>query len=179
MIRHVNAPLLWVKRLTHRGRSLTLRLSRSALVLGIAALFALVPARAVTPEEMLKDPALEARARALSLELRCLVCQNQSIDDSNAQIARDLRVLVRERIAAGDSDTQIRHFLVQRYGEFVLLKPPVDLRTAVLWASPLLALLLGAVVIWRMVRRRDEPVEAVAGLSAEERAKLERLAGGG
>jgi cytochrome c-type biogenesis protein CcmH len=112
-----------------------------------AALLALIviftPAQAVEPGEMLKDPALEARARHISQELRCLVCQNQSIDDSNAELARDLRVLVRERLAAGDSDAAVLAFVEARYGEFVLLRPRLSLHTALLWSAPLL-LLAGA-----------------------------------
>ena len=109
------------------------------------ALCATVPALAVQPDEVLPDPALEARARALSKELRCMVCQNQSIDDSDAPLARDLRLLVRERLKAGDSDTQVLDFLVARYGEFVLLKPRFDWPTALLWLCRLLVLVIGAV----------------------------------
>ena len=106
----------------------------------LALLLALTPAHAVEPGEMLKDPALEARARRISQELRCLVCQNQSIDDCNAELARDLRVLVRERLAAGDSDAAVLAFVEARYGEFVLLRPPLKLHTLVLWSAPLLLL---------------------------------------
>jgi len=105
-------------------------------------------AHAVQPDEMLQDPALEARARALSHELRCMVCQNQSIDDSDAPLARDLRVLVRERLTAGDSDRQVIDFLVARYGEFVLLKPVFAWHTAILWAMPGVLLLGGALVLF-------------------------------
>jgi cytochrome c-type biogenesis protein CcmH len=105
------------------------------------------PAFAVQPDEMLKDPVLEARARTLSRELRCMVCQNQSIDDSNAPLARDLRLLVRERLSAGDSDGQVIGFLVPRYGEFVLLKPRVEWRSALLWAVPPGIVLIGALVL--------------------------------
>jgi cytochrome c-type biogenesis protein CcmH len=130
---------------------------------------------AVTPGEMLDDPALEARARALSAELRCMVCQNQSIDDSNAPLAHDLRVLLRERIAAGDSDAEVIDFLVARYGEFILLKPRFSARTALLWAAPLVILLAGGAVAMRAMRRRRSPAEAGAPLSREEAAALERI----
>jgi len=134
----------------------------------------LAPAIAVQPDEVLSDPALEARARALSLQLRCMVCQNQSIDDSDAPLAKDLRILVRERLKAGDSDTQIREFLVARYGQFVLLAPEKNLRTALLWLAPLLVLMAGCLVLLRYFRRR-----ASAGpkpLTAEEKKRLEELA---
>lgn len=133
------------------------------------------PVFAVKPSEQLKDTAQEARARALSAELRCLVCQNQSIDDSDASLAQDLRRLVRERITAGDNDNQIRAFLVARYGEFVLLKPPVNAETYLLWALPGVALLLGAGAALRLFRRR-RPMEAdVQTLSSDEKAALEAL----
>ena len=137
----------------------------------VAALFA-GPALAVTPDEILADPALEARARAISAELRCLVCQNQSIDESDAELARDLRVLVRERLLAGDSDDEVIAFLVARYGEFVLLKPRFSARNLLLWGTPALALLAGGVfVVVAARRRRAAPVP----LSAEEQAELDRL----
>jgi cytochrome c-type biogenesis protein CcmH len=129
------------------------------------------PALAVQPDEIMKDPALEARARALSTELRCLVCQNESIDDSSAPLARDLRLLVRERIAAGESNAQVKHFLVQRYGEFVLLKPPVSARTALLWAGPFLVLLGAALMLWRGARRKG--AMPMAELSFEEQKQLQ------
>jgi cytochrome c-type biogenesis protein CcmH len=130
-------------------------------------------ARAVEADEILPDPVQEQRARALSSELRCLVCQNQSIDDSNAPLARDLRQIVRERIVAGESDAAIKAFLVARYGDFVLLKPPFDLRTALLWTGPFLILLLGGAVVFAQARRRDS--SPTAPLSDEERAELARL----
>ncbi|MCA0405265.1 MAG: cytochrome c-type biogenesis protein CcmH [Proteobacteria bacterium] len=146
---------------------------RAALALCLMLLAA--PALAVKPSEQLKDPAQEARARALSAELRCLVCQNQSIDDSDASLAQDLRRLVRERITAGDNDSQIRAFLVARYGEFVLLKPPVNTETYLLWGLPGIALVLGAGAAWRLFRRR-RPVEAGGTtLSNEEKAELDAL----
>ena len=113
----------------------------------------LTPALAVQPDEILADPALEARARALSQELRCMVCQNQSIDDSDAPLARDLRLLVRERLKAGDSDQQVLDFLVARYGEFVLLRPPFNWRTALLWLLGPLALLIAGIALFRMAWR--------------------------
>ncbi len=150
---------------------------RAALV-ALALLIAL-PAFAVRPGEQLADPALENRARKLSAELRCLVCQNQSIEDSDAPLAQDLRRLVRERIAAGDSDPAIRDFLVARYGAFVLLKPPVNLQTLLLWAFPGLALVAGGFAAWRLFRRReDEPgpeALAEASLSEGESRELQGL----
>jgi cytochrome c-type biogenesis protein CcmH len=131
----------------------------AAIVCVLVALFiAVPPVRAVEPGEMLKDPALEARARRISQELRCLVCQNQSIDDSNAELARDLRVLVRERLAAGDSDAAVLAFVEARYGEFVLLRPPLKLHTLALWAAPLLLLLGIAIYLLRATRR--QPAQA-------------------
>jgi cytochrome c-type biogenesis protein CcmH len=130
---------------------------------------------AVQPEEMLKDPKLEARARELSRELRCMVCQNQSIDESEAPLARDLRLLVRERLTKGDTNQQVLDFLVSRYGEFVLLKPPLESRTLILWALPPAALLAGALgLFFAMRRRRTDGLEA-ATLSIEERRKLATL----
>jgi cytochrome c-type biogenesis protein CcmH len=122
---------------------------------------------------MLKDPALEARARALSEELRCLVCQNQSIDDSEALLAGDIRVLLRERLTAGDSDSQVLDFLVARYGEFVLLKPRFNGHTALLWAAPPGVLLVGFIIAWVGYRRRKP--EAVPPLAASEEEALRRL----
>src|SRR5262245_39310993 len=110
------------------------------LLAALALLALLLPAHAVEPDEMLRDPQLEARARQLSQALRCLVCQNQSIDDSNAGLARDLRVLVRERLSAGDSDQAVLAFVAARYGDFVLLRPPLEAHTLLLWAAPLLML---------------------------------------
>ena len=140
-------------------------------------LAASAPARAVEPDEMLDDPVLEARARALSQEIRCLVCQNEPIDSSNADLARDLRLLVRERIVAGDSDADVKAFLVARYGDYVLLDPPMKSTTYALWFGPVLILLLGALgVILYFARARQAQTPAAAmPLSAEERARLERL----
>jgi cytochrome c-type biogenesis protein CcmH len=135
------------------------------------------PALAVQPDEIMSDPAKESRARELSRELRCMVCQNQSIDDSEAPLARDLRLLVRERIAAGDSDAQVMDFLVARYGEFVLLKPRLKSHTLLLWLLPPFALLGGGLALWMNNRRRSKsaPDESVFKLSADEEARLERL----
>ena len=148
------------------------RLAAIALVL---ATIASSSSLAVQPEEMLKDPKLEARARELSRELRCMVCQNQSIDESEAPLARDLRLLVRERLTKGDTDQQVLDFLVARYGEFVLLKPPLESRTIILWALPPVALLAGAVGLFFAVRRRRTVQLEPATLSIEERRKLSTL----
>lgn len=141
-----------------------------ALLAGLAAASAL----AVQPEEMLADPALEARAREVSRDLRCLVCQNQSIDDSDAPLAHDLRVLLRQRLSAGDSNEQARQYLVDRYGDYVLLKPPFKKTTLVLWLGPPVLLLAGAAAAFAVYRqRRLKP--AADALSAEEKARLARL----
>jgi cytochrome c-type biogenesis protein CcmH len=139
-----------------------------------------VPAFAVQPDEIMSDPAKEARARSLSRELRCMVCQNQSIDDSDAPLARDLRLLVRERIAAGESDAQVMDFLVARYGAFVLLKPRFEAETLALWLLPPLVLAFGAALLWVGARRRRNNAggqTAAVPLSAEERAELKELLG--
>lgn len=136
--------------------------------------FAVLPAFAVEPDERLADPALEARARALSEELRCLVCQNQSIDESDAPLARDLRILLRERITAGDSDAAVRDFLVDRYGEFILLKPRLSAHTVLLWATPVVVLVVGGLIALGVMRRRGEGGTA-APLSREEEEALARL----
>jgi cytochrome c-type biogenesis protein CcmH len=135
----------------------------------------LSPAFAVTPDEMLKDPTLEARARQLSQELRCMVCQNQSIDDSEAPLAHDLRVLVRERLTAGDSDRQVLDFLVARYGEFVLLKPRFEPRTLLLWGLPPLALVAGLIGLLVALRRRKSVSTEPEALSAAEQRRLATL----
>ncbi|EJL53723.1 hypothetical protein involved in biosynthesis of c-type cytochrome [Rhizobium sp. CF122] len=143
------------------------------VVLALLFLLSSLPAFAVNPDEMLADPVLEARARAISCELRCMVCQNQSIDESNAELAKDLRLLVRERIAAGDSDRDVVDYLVSRYGEFVLLKPRVNARTILLWAAPLLLAGVASgvlVAVARGTRRRT-----VAALSDQENAELQHL----
>jgi cytochrome c-type biogenesis protein CcmH len=134
------------------------------------------PALAVQPDEILKDPALEGRARALSQELRCMVCQNQSIDDSDAPLAKDLRILVRERLTAGDSDGQVIDFLVARYGEFVLLKPRFSPHTLLLWFAPLVVLFLAAIAFLAAGRRARTPAAgADAKLSKDEEARLASL----
>jgi cytochrome c-type biogenesis protein CcmH len=127
---------------------------------------------AVQPDEQLADPVLESRAREISAGLRCLVCQNQSIDDSDAPLARDLRILVRERLQAGDSDAGVRDYLVARYGDFILLKPPFEAGTLLLWLTPILALGVGAFVAMRRFRR-EKP--AADGLSEEEEMELARV----
>jgi cytochrome c-type biogenesis protein CcmH len=139
------------------------------------AVAAVHPARAVQPDEILSDVALEARARGLSRELRCMVCQNQSIDDSDAPLARDLRLLVRERLTAGDSDDQVQDFLVARYGAFVLLKPPFEWYTATLWLTPAAALLAGAIAMFVAVRRRRLGGAGPAPLSPEEERRLSEM----
>jgi cytochrome c-type biogenesis protein CcmH len=144
---------------------------RFVLALMAALLFG-GPVFAVQPDEVLKDSALEKRARAISSGLRCLVCQNQSIDDSDARLAKDLRLLVRERLVAGDTDAQVRDFLVQRYGEFVLLKPTFGTHTLLLWLTPALILALGGIGAYAAMRRRPRPAEA---LDEEEQRALEDL----
>jgi len=136
-------------------------------------LLSLAPAYAVEPDEILKDAGLETRARAISSELRCLVCQNQSIDDSHAPLARDLRVLVRQKLAAGESDDAILGFLVDRYGDFILLKPHFSSDTFLLWLSPFAVLLLGGWAIWRISRRQTQ--DKTAPLDSTERLSLEAL----
>jgi cytochrome c-type biogenesis protein CcmH len=154
------------------------RILRSLLIASLIACAS--QALAVQPDEIMRDPAQEARARGLSRELRCMVCQNQSIDDSDAPLARDLRLLVRERIAKGDTDTQVMDFLVARYGAFVLLKPRLEAQTLLLWLLPPLVLAIGAALLWVVARRRrsglgGDPV--AAPLSSEERAELQELLG--
>ncbi|WP_434615887.1 cytochrome c-type biogenesis protein [Azospirillum sp. B2RO_4] len=147
------------------------------LLAALLALSTLSPALAVQPDEVLKDPALESRARAISQELRCLVCQNQSIDDSNAPLARDLRILVRDRLKAGDSDDRVMEFVTDRYGDYVLLRPPFKATTLVLWIGPFAVLLLGAVGTFLFLRgRRGVAAGAdTAPLSADERRRLDAL----
>ncbi len=149
------------------------------LWLAIAALMALraAPAVAVEPGEMLKDPKLEQRARKISEGLRCLVCQNQSIDDSGAQLAQDLRILVRDRLKAGDTDQQVKDYLVSRYGNFILLKPPFEWDTLLLWISPFAILALGAGAALRKSRKSRQAVEdkPATPLSEDENARLKSL----
>jgi len=150
-------------------------LSKFLAFFAVLALLA-VPAQAVTPDEILDDPALESRARSLSAELRCMVCQNQSIDDSDAPLAKDLRVLVRERLVAGDSDAQVIDYLVSRYGEFVLLKPRFSWHTLILWGAAPIALIAGLIALGMAMRRKAPSSGPVAPpLSAEEQAELDTI----
>src|SRR5215471_5691173 len=152
---------------------------RRLLVAACIAVALLSQAHAVQPDEVMADPAKEARARNLSRELRCMVCQNQSIEDSEAPLARDLRLLVRERIAAGDSDAQVVDFLVARYGEFVLLKPRFEPQTLLLWLVPPLVLLGGGAALWFNARRRGKGAsKATVSLTPDEEAKLAALMSG-
>lgn len=147
-----------------------------AAVLAAFVFLAALPALAVQPDEVLADPALEARARALSAQLRCMVCQNQSIDDSDASLARDLRILVRERLKAGDSDEAVIAYLVDRYGEFVLLKPSFSARNLVLWLTPVATLATGGLGFFIYLRRRPSAgPDAPVALSEEERKRLAQL----
>ena len=155
----------------------TMKAGIRLLVMALAMLAA-APAFAVNPDEMLADPVLEHRARDLSATIRCMKCQNQSIDDSDADLARDLRILLRERLSAGDSDQEVLDFLVARYGEFVLLKPRFSVANLVLWAAPLLGLLGGFLLALRYFRRREEEKEpASAELTAAEHEKLTKILG--
>ena len=146
---------------------------RSVLAALLLALAVAAPACAIEPQEQLTDPALEARARTLGQELRCLVCQNESIDDSNADLARDLRTIVRERLTAGDSDQQVLGFVTARYGDYVLLRPPVRGGTLVLWFGPVV-LLVAAIIAMTLRRRRRAKAEPVP-LSSEEDRRLALL----
>ncbi len=148
--------------------------ARRAIVTLLLALLVAGPAVAVTPDEVLDDPVLEARARALSAELRCMVCQNQSIDDSDAPLARDLRILLRERLVTGDTDAEVIDFLVARYGEFILLKPRLNATTILLWLAPVLLLIVGGVMTYRTLKRRP-PGAPVKGLSGDEEEALRRI----
>jgi cytochrome c-type biogenesis protein CcmH len=145
-----------------------------SLLTALALIWLALPALAVDPNEMLSDPALEARARALSAGLRCLVCQNESIDDSDADLAHEIRVLVRERLKAGDSDDQVRQYLVDRYGEFVLLRPVFAWHTLALWGAAPAILVIGGLVLFIVARRRRPPLQTT-GLTAEEQAALDEL----
>lgn len=144
-------------------------------LLGLAFLMFSWPANAVRPDEMLADPVLEARARDVSRELRCLVCRNQSIDDSDADLAHDLRVLVRQRLMSGDSNDQVVAYIRSRYGDFVLLRPPFEPLTLLLWLGPALVLVLGGIGVIRFYRQR-EPV-APPPLTSEERRRLSAMVG--
>ena len=157
-----------------------MRFRRSPLVLFLAiALLATLRAHAVEPDEVLQDPALEARAREISEGLRCLVCQNQSIDDSGAPLAKDLRLLVRERLKAGDSNQQIVDFIVARYGEFVLLKPRFETHTLVLWLATPAVFLAALLIIALAFRRRRAEAQNPAPLNIAEKRQLKRLLGEG
>ena len=142
------------------------------LIALILALLLATPAFAVLPHEQLKDPALEARARAISKELRCVVCQNQTIDESDATLAADLRMIVRERLVAGDSDEEVKAWIVARYGDYVLMRPPFRGETVLLWLGPALVLLLGGIGVVLYLRNRRP---ADLALSAQEQAELDRL----
>ncbi|WP_371257501.1 cytochrome c-type biogenesis protein [Pseudochrobactrum sp. AO18b] len=133
---------------------------------------------AVNPDEVLADPVLEKRARDLSAGLRCMVCQNQSIDDSDADLARDLRLLVRERLVQGDSDEQVIDFLVSRYGEFVLLKPRLDKQTIILWSFPVIILIIGISTIWFSRRKAGSTQSQIVPLNDEEKQRLQNLLDG-
>jgi cytochrome c-type biogenesis protein CcmH len=161
---------------------------RAAIASALLPFLAIGAAAAVEPREMLADPALEARAREISRGLRCVVCQNESIDESHADLARDLRRLVRERLAAGDSDGEVTRYVVSRYGDFVLLKPPLKASTYALWFGPLVILAAGAVAVAVYFRRQAAPASAAGAptgappaaasttpLSAEEERRLARL----
>jgi cytochrome c-type biogenesis protein CcmH len=151
-----------------------MKLARLALVIVLTIASASL-AYAVQPDEMMRDPVLEGRARTLSAELRCMVCQNQSIDDSDAPLARDIRLLIRDRIAKGESNETVRAFLVSRYGDFILLKPPFKLETLLLWAGAPFALVLGALAMWHASRR---PQRVTPALSEAEEARLAAIARG-
>jgi cytochrome c-type biogenesis protein CcmH len=147
-------------------------------LLVVIALFGATPLRAVQVDEILADPALESRAREISHDLRCMVCQNQSIDDSEAPLARDLRLLVRERLKAGDTDSQVVDYMVARYGEFVLLKPRMSWHTAILWGAPSAILIIGLIAIGFSVLRRPagSALPEIAALTEGERLKLNAIA---
>jgi cytochrome c-type biogenesis protein CcmH len=145
------------------------------LPLVFAGLMLASPALAVRPDEILSDPGLEARARALSQDLRCLVCRNENIDDSDADLAHDLRVLLRERLVAGDTDAQAMAYIVDRYGEYVLLKPVAGGANLILWGAGPAFLLLGGVIAFAMLRRRSQAPEGGATLNADEAARLAAL----
>ncbi len=148
---------------------------RALKLLMLASLFVAGTAGAVLPDEQLADPALEARARAISKELRCVVCQNQSIDDSDAPLARDLRIIVREQLTAGKSDAETMDYVVARYGNFVLLKPPFEPATWALWLLPLGVLLIGGIGVARYLRGRRTAAADLPDLTPEERARVDAL----
>jgi cytochrome c-type biogenesis protein CcmH len=145
--------------------------------MAVGMILAAAPAHAVRPGEMLAQPGLEARAEQVGRELRCLVCRNQSIEDSEADLAHDLRVLVRQRIAAGDTNQEVIDYLRSRYGDYVLLQPPFEIGTVLLWGGPGLILLLGGVALFRFYRRREEP--PVPPLNRDEERRLAAMLRGG
>ena len=151
---------------------------RCAFIVLIVGLLASGPSQAVQPDEILKDPALESRARNLSRELRCMVCQNQSIDDSEAPLARDLRLLVRERLTQGDADQQVLDFLVSRYGNFVLLRPPLEWHTMLLWGLPPAVLIAALVGLMIKARRQRPTASGTEALSQDEERRLSTLVDG-
>ena len=159
----------------HGGGSARL-VSRAAMGLVVLGMLLAAPAHAVEPDEILKDPALEARARTVSAELRCLVCQNESIDESHAPLAHDIRILVRQRLEAGDTNQQVVDYLVSRYGEFILLKPPFEVQTLLLWGTPLLVIVAGGIAIAFAARRRPAR-DPARPLSETEQRKLDELLG--
>lgn len=149
-----------------------------AILAALLLLWLALPALAVNPDEMLSDPALEQRARAISSGLRCLVCQNESIDDSDADLAKQIRIIVRQRLVAGDSDDQVRQYLVDRYGEFVLLRPVFALHTLILWAAAPTIIVIGAIVLVVAGRRRSRKAVGVpdgSELSPDEQRALDEL----
>ena len=152
---------------------------RCAFIVLIVGLLASGPSQAVQPDEILKDPALESRARNLSRELRCMVCQNQSIDDSEAPLARDLRLLVRDRLTQGDTDQQVLDFLVSRYGNFVLLRPPLEWHTMLLWGLPPAVLIAALVGLMIKARRQRPTASGTEALSQDEERRLSTLVDGG
>ena len=151
---------------------------RNAFIVLFVALLASGPSQAVQPDEILKDSVLESRARNLSRELRCMVCQNQSIDDSEAPLARDLRLLVRERLTQGDTDQQVLDFLVSRYGNFVLLRPPLEWHTILLWGLPPAVLIAGLIGLMIKVRRQKPTASGTEALSQDEERRLSTLVDG-
>jgi cytochrome c-type biogenesis protein CcmH len=148
---------------------------RAIVIALVLALCAVVPARAVQPDEMLADPKLETQARALSAELRCMVCQNQSIDDSDAPLAHDIRVLIRERLLKGDNEEAIKFFLVSRYGDFILLKPPFKAETLLLWGGAPFILIAGAAFLIAAIRRKGRAALAPAPLTSAEQQRVTSL----
>lgn len=148
-----------------------------AILAALLLMWLALPALAVNPDEMLGDPALEQRARAISSGLRCLVCQNESIDDSDADLAKQIRIIVRQRLVAGDSDDQVRQYLVDRYGEFVLLRPVFALHTLILWAAAPVIIVIGAIVLIVAARRRNRTAQVggASALTPEEQRALDEL----